>query len=172
MGFSYLGAKEGWHLDSENNEFKVPSHFESILQGYSSESEKNPGHPVKIDAGDRFHLIKANCLKESAYSFSPAFIVPLPPVIPLFGVGSGSVNERVIVTVEECGKDSYVINGISASGVIYEPISVDNCSYRFDISCNDVKSGVIILEAKDHEKVEINFNYIKKLIYGWGWLGA
>ena len=169
---SYFGGNEGLHLDADANTFKVPREYNSILEGYSSADKNDPGQPIELQSNDERFLIQANCLREKAYSFSPAVIIPLPPIIPLFGLGSGSVEENVNITVSMCTENAYIIESIIIGATVHRPISTDNCSYKFKLMCNEIPDGTVIIASDGDKEVEIKVRYIKTLTFGWGWLGA
>jgi|GEM_PF-3653636 len=179
VGLSALGAKEGVYLSANENiqvaKRKVAS--SSYIDSFggniaiTKDRLKDRLHIDIKDNGDLF-TVRTNCYEESIYSFSPSVVIPFPPIIPLFGMGGGI--KRLEITIDAFPKDSYQVKSLNIGGSTHTPINIENYSYKFDLLCKKIPSGssITIINESGEGEVEINIDYLKSLLFGWGWLGA
>jgi hypothetical protein len=170
VGASFITSHEGLRLNSPNNSYVKPPEFESIADGYSSSNVGDPGNPVHLDSGDI--EIVSNCYKERVVSFFPAIIIPLPPLIPAFGSGRGTLDTNIELTMSGDNKSGYSIESIFSNGEYAKAIKSGNNIYKFYLNCREVSDeGKIILKSKGNS-IDINLEYIKTYNFMWGWLSA
>lgn len=170
VGGSYLSSHEGLHFDSERNEYKKPSEFKSFAYGYSSASEADPGNLFQLKS-ENLELV-SNCSKSRFVSFFPAFVIPLPPVIPLFGSGSGSIDETIKLTINGSNQHQYEIASIHISRVTYLPVKIYDSHYEFELPCNSLNDNSILKVKGINDEFEVKLEFIKTYNIGWVWLSA
>jgi hypothetical protein len=170
VGASYITSHEGLYFDSEKNEYKRPPEFKSFANGYSSENETDPGNLFQLKS-ENVEIV-SNCYKERLVSIFPAFVIPLPPLIPLFGSGSGYTSQDIELTVNGSNHHQYEIVSIRTNGVTYQPIKIHDSNYKFKLVCNSLNDNSVVVVKGIEGTLEIKLEFIKTYNYGWGWLSA
>jgi hypothetical protein len=170
VGGSFLTSHEGIQINSKANLYVQKSEFKSIANGYSSSSIKDPGNPVVLENGNI--EIRANCYRERLVSFSPSIIIPLPPFIPAFGSGKGSVNSKIELTLIAKNGSNAKIESIKSNNAIHVPVEEKNGIYTFGVMCTDVSDDAIVNLKGGETLHEVHIKYIKTYNFGWGWLSA
>jgi hypothetical protein len=170
VGASYMTSHEGLHFDSESNEYRKPPEFKSFANGYSSENEADPGNLFQLKS-ENLEIV-SNCYKERIVSIFPAFVIPLPPLIPLFGSGSGSTRQTIGLTINGSNQHQYEIVSIRTSGVTYQPVKIHDSNYKFELVCNSLNENSVVVVKGIKGTFEIKLEFIKTYNIGWGWLSA
>lgn len=170
VGGSFLTSHEGIQINSKANLHVQKSEFESIANGYSSSSIKDPGNPVVLENGNI--EIRANCYRERLVSFSPSIIIPFLPFIPAFGSGKGSVNSKIELTLIAKNGSTAKIESIKSNNTIHTPIEEKNGVYTFRLMCTEVTDNAIVNLNGGETLHEVHIKYIRTYNFGWGWISA
>jgi len=169
VGASYMTSHEGLCFDSERNEYQKPPVFKSFAYGYSSENEADPGNQFQLKS-ENFEIV-SNCYKERLVSFFPAFVIPLPPLIPLFGSGSGSIDQAIELTINGTNELNYQVS-IQSNGATHKPVKINENNYEFELVCSTINDDSLVRLKGINNTFEIKLELIKTYNIGWGWLSA
>ncbi|MGH1441617.1 MAG: hypothetical protein ACRBBR_16000, partial [Cellvibrionaceae bacterium] len=121
VGASFLVSHEGLYLHGSVEANKRDPGFKSILHGYMSKNINDPGNTVSLENSSV--EVSSNCYKQELVSVFPSFIVPLPPIIPFFGLMEGNIDSPLIVNLSSCKANEYRVKYVEINKKLYQPSS-------------------------------------------------
>lgn len=179
VGVSGIYSTEGVHLDSPDNSYQVPIRVEYFMDGYTTENNRDPGHPVYFK--DSQSYLSTNCLKkERGVSFMPSVIIPLPPALPWFGADEKIVDRKLEISISRCNSSSeseYFVDHIKVNNDSLQPSKITKadfksfnlCTFHFQIQCSELTGGSKIILKRDLAEKEVDIEYKKTYNFGWFW---
>lgn len=170
IGVSFISSHEGVKLNNPENTYTRPPHYQSLSFGYFSADDSDPGLPIALEGGRL--LLSSNCLNERMVSIFPSFIIPFPPLIPLFGNGEGSLTDSVVITLDGEMANKYIIQSINSSDTELMPEKIEKNSYFFGVTCRELSGYDDLILSDQSKEITINIKFKKTYNFGWFWLGS
>lgn len=164
VGMSYVARSEGIAFDYT----ALQAPYLASGFGFASVGPKDPGNKVMFE--DKSQL-SSNCYQEDMVSVMPAFIVPLPPLIPLFPSRAQLPAHIVFSFTNAPQVEAFKL---SVDTEELAPTEVKDGQVRFDLACAALqdKAAAVTFHFANGARHQIPLQYKKAHAFGFFWLGS